>query len=82
MIMMAKNDVIEPMSILDVQQIIYSAAHDHPIESDEAQQLLLLHDLCDVLRMDKELNLNAFSTLDRVLSEDILHEPYPFKEEI
>lgn len=75
------NNVIEPKSILDVQQIILEAAMDHPIESEETQRLLLLYDLCDVLRTDVELNLNAFNILDRVLSEDILHEPYPFNNE-
>lgn len=77
---MTQSAVIEPKSVLDIQQLILEAAMDHPIESEEAQILLLLYDLCDVLRVDAELNLNAFNTLDRVLTEDILHEPYPFHD--
>lgn len=78
--MTKQSDVIEPKSVLDIQQLILEAALDHPIESEQAQILLLLYDLCDVLRTDAELNLNAFNILDRALTEDILHEPYPFHD--
>lgn len=78
---MVEKPATELKTLFDIQQIIQEAANDHPIESDTCQRLLLLRDLCDVLRTDNELRLDAFYHLDRCLSENILHEPYPFPTE-
>lgn len=73
--MVHPSGVIDPVSVIHKYLVDQAAARDY--ESYEYSMLYLVADILHIIETDQR----AYSILDRVLSEDILNEGYPFKNE-